>query len=277
MRIYLANVGANKYHLNRHGLASPLFEDGKFEFLPILAGDQRTGDSRLDDSPNAIRYSDLRSHYDSDQGLSAYVPSGLKDKVVQNSPEFETFTYCDACGQYPRAKRLKHVERGDVLLFLAGLRRRIGGEWTDEYGLHLIGGFHIGETLSEVGEPPDQSASARFAKSAVMIWGLALDEWYSSDWIFGGSTESRRFNKAVPLGEEICKQVFRDANGNPWRWGPTKSGCARSALQVIGSYTRTARRMLDTSIPEEADRAAILRDWIARHTGEADAALLETK
>ena len=48
-RIYLANVGAN----TSHRFASPIFEDGSFEFLPIPES------PRLD-SPRAVRYRDLR-------------------------------------------------------------------------------------------------------------------------------------------------------------------------------------------------------------------------
>ncbi len=112
-----------------------------------------------------------------------------------------------------------------------------------------------------------------FASSRVSDWESLTP--VVGNWLFAGSQDgSRRFNKAVPLNREICDCALRDANGEPWRWGATKSGRERSPLAVIGSYTRTARRFLDTSNPEEAKRAAILRDWVARHTGEADAALL---
>ena len=238
MRIYLANVGAN---ISEHGFASPLFEDGSFEFLPIPVITPG-----LDKSP---RYRDLRSHYDHAQDLTSYIPKRLRDSVVQNSPEFETFTYCDDCDSSPRAANLKDVEKGDVLLFLAGLMPWVDGKPRRErYRLHLIGGFQIEEALPKV---------------------------RSGEWLFAGNKdESRRFNKAVPLKQEICEQVFSDANGAPWRWGPTKSGHVRSELEVIVSYTRAVRCFFDMSKPEAAERAATLRDWIAKHTGERDATLL---
>lgn len=49
----------------------------------------------------------------------------------------------------------------------------------------------------------------------------------------------------------------------------------RRISSVIGSYTRACRCMLDTSIPGQAKRTEKLRAWIARHTGDADAELLE--
>ncbi len=266
MRIYLANVGANVSLFNKRGLASPVFEDGRFEFLPIPADNPR-----LDESPNAIHYSDLRSHYDPAQALTSYIPDHLWGKAVHNSPEFEKFTYCDACDDFPRAANLKEVQQGDVLLFVAGLRLWIDGKRTSEYDLHLIGGFRIEEALRCEGAPPDERVEDRFAGNAYVINGQETGRWdpVVGNWLFAGSQDgSRRFNKAVPLNREICEQAFAAANGAPWRWG------RQSETATVASYTRTARRFLDTSNPEEAKRAAVLRDWVARHTGEADAALL---
>ena len=238
MRIYLANVGAN---ISEHGFAGPLFEDGSFEFLPIPVITPG-----LDKSP---RYRDLRSHYDRAQDLTSYMPERIRDRVVQYSPEFETFTYCDDCDSSRRAANLKDVEKGDVLLFLAGLMPWVDGKPRRErYGLHLIGGLQIEE---------------------------ALPRARSGEWLFAGKKDaSRRFNKAVPLNREICKQAFRDTKGNRWRWGPNRSGHARSELEVIVSYTRAVRCFFDMSAPEEAERAATLRNWIAKYAGERDAALL---
>ena len=66
----------------------------------------------------------------------------------------------------------------------------------------------------------------------------------------------------MPVNREICERVFRDASGNPWRW-PSH----RSELAVIGSYTRACRCVLDTAVPDQAQRAEALRAWIARHSG----------
>lgn len=272
MQIYLANVGANLSLFKKHGLASPVLKDGRFEFLPIPADNPA-----LDESPNAIRYRDLRSHYDHAQALTSYIPDRLWDKAVHNSPEFETFTYCDACDDFPRAAKLKEVQQGDLLLFVAGLRLWTSDGWTSKYGLHLIGGFRIEERPCQVVGRPDARVADRFANNAYVISGRETGRWdpIVGNWLFAGSEDgSRRFDKAVPLNKEICKKVFLDASGAPWQWGATKSGRERSHLAVIASYTRAARRFLDTSDPEEAKRAGKLRKWIAQHKGEADAALL---
>lgn len=270
MRIYLANVGANTSLFNKRGLASPLLEDGSFEFLPIPAAD-----TKLDEAQNAIRYGDLRSHYDPAQALTSYVPNCippcLLDKAVHNSPEFEEFTYCDACDDFPRAANLKEVQQEDVLLFAAGLRRWTGDGWAGEYGLHLIGGFRIEEALRCESAPPDKRAADRFRRNAYVINGQVTGRWdpIVGNWLFAGSKDgSRRFNKAVPLNREICEQAFVAANGAPWRWD------RQSKTATVASYTRATRCFLDTNRQEDAERAGHLLDWIAQHTGEADAALL---
>ena len=109
MRIYMANVGANSNH---KGLFSPLFEDGTFEFVPIWEEDMA-----LDESPHAVHYQDLRSHYHPDQDLLPYVPKGLWGAACHNDPEFKTFTYGDV-GSNPRSSRLTGMRTGDTLLFL---------------------------------------------------------------------------------------------------------------------------------------------------------------
>ena len=78
MQIYLANVGAN---LSKHRFAGPVFEDGRFEFLPIPADNPA-----LDESPNAIRYRDLRSRYDPAQALTSYIPAATNGSGAQPSP-----------------------------------------------------------------------------------------------------------------------------------------------------------------------------------------------
>ena len=249
MRAYLANVGAN----SSDRFASPLFDDGTFEFLPIVEGDPW---------PDAIRYRDLRSHYDPDRDLRQYVPEPLWDAACHNDPEFETLTYGDN-GENGRSSNLTSMERGDVLLFLVRLSRRAGVEGrpaklTSEDGFYLIGGLWA-ERNAEFVTP----ASQRFARNA---HALRCDSEFLG---IAGASRSRRFEHAVPITREICEPVFRDTYGQPWEWP-----AHRSELGVIGSYTRACRCMLDTSDPIEAQRSATLRAWIAQHTGEHDAELL---
>ena len=245
MRVYLANVGAN----SGHRFASPLFEDGSFEFIPIPEDEGQT---------SGVRYSDLRSHYDPGRDLLRYVPPHLHGAVCHNDPEFETLTYGDN-GENPRSTALTGIQPGDTLLFLARLERWRDGERTRDFGFYLIGG--LSADYAEF-VTPQSGRRDRFAKNAHSIRG---DERF-----FGvaGSSRSRRFRRAVPLTRDICDKVFRAANGATWRWG------GKSDLAVIGSYTRTIRQMLDAGIAEQERRAAVLRDWIAERSGADDAMLL---
>ena len=244
-RIYLANVGAN----TSHRFASPIFEDGAFEFLPIPES------PRLD-SPRAVRYRDLRPH-DSRRDLSRYVPPRLWDRACHNDPEFETFTYGDECDDHARAVGLRGLQPGDVLLFLAGLEHWAGDERTGQYGFFLVGGLRIDWVLPRVAQEPAGRDGERSARNAHVVRGRCTGSW-DGFWVFGGSDESRRFERAVPITRDICERVFRTASGTPWKWAPD-----RSDLQTIGSYTRTCRCVLDASDPEQQRRAEALREWIA--------------
>lgn len=248
MRVYLANVGAN----SGHRFASPLFEDGSFEFIPIPEDENQT---------SGVRYSDLRSHNDPGRDLLRHVPPHLHRAVCHNDPEFETLTYGDS-GDNPKSSRLTGIQPGDALLFLARLERwtALDGEGTEQFGFYLIGGL-----AADYAEfvTPQSAGRDRFAKNAHAIRG---DERF-----FGvaGSSRSRRFRRAVPLNRDICNKVFRAANGALWRWGAGKSD-----LATIGSYTRSIRQMLDTDVAEQERRATVLREWVAEHSGAHDAMLL---
>ena len=245
MRVYLANVGAN----SGHRFASPLFEDGSFEFIPIRESEDQT---------DGVRYSDLRSHNDPGRDLLRYVPLHLHGAVCHNDPEFETLTYGDS-GENPKSSGLTRVRAGDALLFLARLEPWADGKRAEEPGFYLIGGLSVDYAEFVT---PQSAGRDRFAKNAHAIRG---DERF-----FGvaGTSRSRRFRHAVPLTRDICGKVFRAANGAPWQWG------GKSDLAVIGSYTRSIRQMLDAGIAEQERRAAVLRDWIAEHSGADDAMLL---
>ena len=251
MRILLANVGANSSHGQ---LFSPLFENGAFEFLPIPE-DNPT----LDKSNGVFHYHDLRSHYDPGHSLLSYVPQHLWNKACHNDPDFRTFTYGDN-GTDGRSSALTQLRKDDALLFLARLERYIGGERTRQSGFYLIGGLVVDNACFVT---PNSKEWERFSNNAHVIRGDAQ--------FFGivGSSQSRRFEHAVPITREVCDNVFRDKDGYKWTWGKGKSDLAR-----IGSYTRACRCMLDTTDPEQAHRASTLRNWIEKHSGKRDGELL---
>ena len=48
----------------------------------------------------------------------------------------------------------------------------------------------------------------------------------------------------MPVGREIATATFTSTSGWPWRWDG-----GRTPLQVIGSYTRSCRCVIDPSRP----------------------------
>ncbi len=249
MRIYLVNVGANASHSR---LFSPLFEDRRFEFLPIPEG----GDLRK--PRRAVRYRDLRSYNNPDEDLGEYVPEDMWDAACHNDPDLKTFTYGDNPGK-GRSGALKGLRKGDVLLFLAGLEQYRDGKRTRQAGFYLVGGLWVDYAGCVT---PNSKERKRFADNAHARRGDA--EFLG----VAGSDRSRRFKRAVPITREICDRVFRDKDGNRWTWE------GKSDLARIGSYTRSIRCVLDTADPEQAQRATTLTEWIAEYSGEEDAELL---
>ena len=250
-RIFLANVGANA----SHRFAGPVFEDGSFEFLPIPEQPDLAGS-------HAVRYRDLVSFNIPGLGLTEYVPERLWNRAAHSDPEFETFTYGDNCEWSPRAAGLKGVHRGDVLLFLARLELWGRNGRTGTYGFYMVGFLEIESVLRNVRARPSESEMVRFGRNAHVRRGLSDDSLWDGFWVFGGSDRSRRFERAVPVDREIAEAAFTSARGWPWRWDG-----GRTPLQVIGSYTRSCRCVIDPSMPGQSERADTLWEWIERHSG----------
>ena len=251
-RVFLANVGANA----GHRFAGPLFDDFTFEFLPIP-------EDRALQSRHAVRYRDLRSFNRPGSDLLEYIPRRLWDRPTHNDPEFETFTYGDNCETTSRGANLKELRPGDRLVFLARLERWHEGRATGRFGFYLVGFLEIARAdwaLKSVWARPSAAALSPYLRNAHVRRGLSDESLWDGFWVFRGSERSRRFRAAVPVTRELCETVFRAADGSPWRWDG-----ARTELQVIGSYTRTCRCVIDPSDPEGSDRAEALWAWVDRH------------
>ena len=100
----------------------------------------------------------------------------------------------------------------------------------------------------------------RFAINAHVRRAMSDQNLWDKFWLFGGSSWSKRFNKAVPVTREICEQVFLTSEGLNWNWDEK-----RSDLQVIGSYTRTIRPVIDQSDHNQKCRFRMLWDWINKY------------
>ncbi len=256
-RIYLANVGANA----SHRFTGPLLEDGSFEFLPIPENPDIA-------ESHAVRYEDLRSYNEPENDLTAYVPERLWNTASHSDPEFKTFTYGDNCETSPRAASLKHMVAGDFLFFIARLeshyRRAQAGstrpDGSSAFGFYLVGFLEIEQVLRDVQGRPGAAEMRRFSENAHIRRGLSDDHLWDRFWVFGGSKRSERFRKAVPVTRELADHVFRAADGSLWQWPDN-----RTELQVIGSYTRSCRCVIDPELPGGRERADEFWRWVREH------------
>ena len=249
-RIFLANVGANA----AHRFSSPIFEDRTFEFLPIP-------EYRQIDGRHAVRYQDLMSHYQPARDLKGYIPKRLWQASTHNDPEFETFTYGDNCEVNARAASLKRLERCDFLFFIVRLVRWSAGSSTGDHGFYLMGYLEIDDILRDVRAQPSTEEIARYGTNAHIRRGLWDSDLWDRFWVFGGSDNSRRFRHAVPVTRELAQGAFRSADGSPWRWDG-----GRTDLQVIGSYTRSCRCVIDPNLDGQDKRGTFFWDWVHRYS-----------
>jgi hypothetical protein len=127
MKIALLRVGVDS---GSRGIQGPLFANGDFEFIPIP--DDRMLDTRT--------YGNTKGRCG--RLFTDFFPQGQRSKMANQpihvDPEFDTFTYGDPT---PPKRGLRKLERGDLLVFYAGLE---GFGWTSAPGLYLIGYFEVG-------------------------------------------------------------------------------------------------------------------------------------
>ncbi|MDA0771081.1 MAG: hypothetical protein BZY79_00765 [SAR202 cluster bacterium Casp-Chloro-G4] len=249
-RIFLANVGANA----SHSFDSPIFDDGTFEFITIPEDQDLPGD-------HAVRYGSLTSFYDPGKSIQDYIPQRLWNFPTHFDPEFETFTYGDNCETSPRAASLKRMAPGDFIFFLARLTREKKTKEPSVHGFYLVGFLEIEGILKDVTQRPTDVEMERYGTNAHVLRGLSDKTLWDRFWVFAGTPNSRRFRRAVPVTRELALQVFSSAGGSPWKWDT-----GRSDLQVIGSYTRSCRCVIDPATPGQAEKATIMWDWVARHS-----------
>ncbi|MFQ6028500.1 MAG: hypothetical protein ACE5Q6_13495 [Dehalococcoidia bacterium] len=250
-RVFLANVGANA----SHRFQSPIFADGSFEMLPIPEAENRPGQS-------LVRFGDLKSFNHPEESLREFLPSRWWDWPCHFDPEFNTFTYGDDCEVAPRAAALKGLGPGDYLFFVARLVDYREGAFTGPPGFYLTGFLAVAEALRSVTELPAPPQMARFGANAHIRRAIADGELWNRFWVFRGSDHSCRFRRAVPVTRELAGRVFRTAQGAAWTWDER-----RSDLQIIGSYTRSCRCVIDPEQPTGRERALVLWRAVAASAG----------
>ena|GEM_PF-3725960 len=109
MKVAFVHVAADS---TNPGVCAPVFEDQRFEYIPITYPDEESEDWKL-------TYRDIPArNKEYGRKLSDFLPDKLAAKVVHLDPDFEFYTYCDVGA---RGKALAKLKEGDVLFFVASL------------------------------------------------------------------------------------------------------------------------------------------------------------
>ena len=233
--IFLVNVGVNASHMAR----SPIFCDGTFELLPIP-------DNLPSTKGLCTKYADIKSFNFPYETLTSFVPKSWLDRPCHYDPEFETFTYGDNCDKVPKAFGLRSVAIGDFIFFLARLEVYENSRFTGVAGFYLIGYLCVQQIYKSLCKKPDQISLGKIKGNAHVQRALYIDNIWNGFWVFQGWWDSRRFKYAVPFTIEFACKVLRQASGDSWVISKS-----RSDLQIIGSYTRTARCIINTNRKNE--------------------------
>lgn len=243
-RVFICFVGADSQH-EKLGIASPLFSDGSFEYVPVLER------APLDPSClHAVRYGDLKTR--SGLPIVEFVSPKWLDHPAHYDPEFETFTYGDYVNK-PRAAKLRRAEIGDFLFFLARLRPWKNGRFAGGPGHYVIGFIEIEKVLrgipTSIRSGIIPAGLSEFSKNAHVRRCLCGLEDCSA-WVFKGSSRSRLFDIAVPITPELATRIFGDLD--------LKSG--RTLLQAVASRVRTCRLL-------DSDRSSAFLNHVEDYVG----------
>lgn len=250
-RIFLVNVGVNA----SHGAArSPLLDDGTFEFVPIP-------EDPAWDGPHSARYRDL-PRWHGPGTLAGFVPATWAERPAHADPDFAGLTYGDECARTARARGLRQAEAGDWLFFLARLVHRHGDRWLGPPAFALVGCLRVAEAAHDICSPP-AAPSATLAQNAHFRRARNRAEGWDGFSVFVGGPESGRFRRACIVDQAFAAQVLRDAQDRRYRWPR-----GRSTLQVIGSYTRTCRMILDPATPAHRTRLAAFWGRVGPHAAD---------
>jgi hypothetical protein len=192
MKVALLRVGADTAAGKING---PLFDDGSFEYIPIpdYGGiDDRTYGNTIGASGRP---------------LIDYFPKSLqgrmRDQSIHFDPEFITLTYGDPT---PPKSGLRHLEKGDFLVFYAGLQ---GFGFDSAPALYIIGYFEI-MVAGRAGDFAQIRMKSIFGNNFHVKHRDVFREQKDYLILVKGSTNSRLLKKAV-----LISTTGRDRTGKP--------------------------------------------------------------
>jgi hypothetical protein len=209
MNVVLLRVGLD---YGCGGALSPLLPDGRFEFIPIpdtFGLDERTYGNTIGRHGRC---------------LAEYLPDNrrrqLEDCPMHVDPEFEAFTYGDST---PLKRRLSTLQRGDLLVFYAGL---LGWGHERPAALYIVGFFEVEAAgiASELGDSfVREHFSANFhvrhesmyldqRERLALVKGSSSSKLLTRPYLISRDGRDKRGTRLHVLSEEMQK-VFGNFNG----------------------------------------------------------------
>lgn len=237
MKIVLLRVGIDT---GAGGIHSPLFADGSFEFIPIP---DRWGGAGVDERT----YGNTFGRHG--RPLAEYFPPQRRATMANSSmhadPEWETYTYGDPT---VLKGRLRCLQRGDLLVFYAGLQRR---DIVEAPALYIVGYFNV-EVAGKATDFAEQEREQLFAENFHVRHRAVFEDQKDRLVLVKGSAGSRLLDRAVRLSE-----LGRDHRGWPIH---TLSGEMRGTFGDFGGRVVIQRSSPRWVRPEHiADAAAWVR------------------
>jgi hypothetical protein len=229
MKVVLLRVGIDTGFGGIHG---PLFKDGSFEYIPIPDGfqiDRRTYGNTVGRKGKPLL------HY--------FPPSRqarVKEQSIHVDPEFTTFTYGDPTR--PKAG-LRHLEKGDILVFYCGLQ---GWDFQSEPALYLMGYFEI----LAAGKAKDFSKQERqslFGDNFHIRHKSIYAQQEASLVLIKGTEKSRLFNKA-----ELLSELGIDRAGRPLKVISSEMQTILGSFGGKISFQRSPPRWVEASYTDQA-------------------------
>jgi hypothetical protein len=228
MKVVLLRVGIDT---GCGGIHSPLFEDGRFEFLPIPDGrqlDERTYGNTLGLAK---------------RNFSDYFPAarraGVQSQSMHVDPEFNTFTYGDPT---PPKRRLSSLQPGDLLVFYAGLQ---GWNCDVEPALYLVGFFRVkfAGIAAQLSARQIRECSHNFHVRHHALFCEQRDFLV----LVKGEKRSRLWTRACKIGERIQRP-----NGSYWQVITPQMEKVFGRFGGIGSLQRSSPRWVEDKLIKRA-------------------------
>lgn len=229
MRIAMLRIGVDSGSGGIHG---PLFRDGSFEYIPIPDGrgdDERTyGNTIGRKGVNFVEY------------FPEHRRQAMASQPIHFDPEFVSFTYGDPTS--PKAG-LRHLRRGDLLIFYCGLR---GWDFQCDPALYLMGYFEV-ESAGVACEQTEEEISRLFSNNFHVRHRSVFERQRNQLVLVKGSEASRLLQKAVRISE-----MGRDRTGKPLKV------LSPDMQQVFGSFggklsfQRSPTRWVDPALVSRA-------------------------